>query len=369
MKVSKLKPKRMSNDNKKLYLFIGGFLAIALFVVGGFFAMNQFKDKDTDAIPVSKEVDKDNVDVPVDEGENKEEQDVNTSDSRPFAVMINNISTARPYQSGLQDAYIIYELIAEGGITRFLALFKDQSTARIGTVRSARHYYLDYVLENDAYFVHWGWSPQAQEDISSLKINNINGLTYSTKYFWTDTSLNVSVEHTRFTSMEKLNTAVDQLGYRKKTNKDSLLKYSNDSVDLNAINGAKKADKVNIQYSKNTTTNYSYDSENKVYYRSVNNKAHVDYVTKDQYYFKNIIVYQVKNTGIDSDDKGRQELSNIGSGTGYYISEGVAVPIKWEKKSRDAQTKYTLENGEELVVNKGNTFIQIQPKGMSLDIS
>ena len=75
--------------------------------------------------------------------------DVN-SNSRPIAVMINNKAEARSVQSGLQDAYIVYEMIVEGGITRMMAVFKDKETARIGSVRSVRSYYLDYALENDA---------------------------------------------------------------------------------------------------------------------------------------------------------------------------------------------------------------------------
>ena len=82
--------------------------------------------------------------------------DVN-SKSRPIAVSINNNHAAWP-QAGLQDAYLSYELIAEGGITRILAFFKDTNTEKIGSVRSARHYFLDYVLENDAIFVHYGLS-------------------------------------------------------------------------------------------------------------------------------------------------------------------------------------------------------------------
>ena len=97
------------------------------------------------------------------------------SKSRPYAVMINNVGVARQYQSGLQDAYIIYEMIVEGGITRYLALYKDANVDRIGTVRSARHYYLDYVLENDAIYVHWGGSEFAYSDISKLGINDVDG--------------------------------------------------------------------------------------------------------------------------------------------------------------------------------------------------
>ena len=68
------------------------------------------------------------------------------STSRPYAVMINNLGAARPYHTGLQDAYLVYEIVVEGGITRYLALFKDKTNEVVGNVRSARHYYIDYVL-------------------------------------------------------------------------------------------------------------------------------------------------------------------------------------------------------------------------------
>ena len=91
------------------------------------------------------------------------------SKTRPYAVMINNNHAAWP-QCGVQDAYLVYEIIAEGGITRMMALYKDQDTAKIGSIRSARHYFIDYVEENDAIFVHWGGSPQAYSRISSSRI-------------------------------------------------------------------------------------------------------------------------------------------------------------------------------------------------------
>ena len=104
-----------------------------------------------------------------------------SSNTRPYAVMINNHPSARQNHAGLQDAYLIYEMIVEGGMTRYMAVFKDKDTAKIGSVRSSRHYFLDYAMENDAMYVHWGWSPQAQSDISTYGINNINGLKYEGK--------------------------------------------------------------------------------------------------------------------------------------------------------------------------------------------
>ncbi len=291
------------------------------------------------------------------------------SPSRPIAVMINNISVARPYQSGLQDAYLVYEMIVEGGITRMLAVFKDADTARIGTIRSSRPYYLDYVLENDAIYVHWGYSEQAYSDINKLHINNVNGLVYGNTYFWKDKSLKVSTEHTAYSSMELINKAIEKLKYRSTTDASPLLNYSVDELDYSNIEGVIPAQQVDIKYSSSATTSYTYDTDTKTYKRSVNGKSHTDYVTKKQYTAKNIITYQVKNTTIPGDVKGRQTLSNIGTGSGYYISNGYAIPITWEKKSREAKTIYKLKDGTELKVNDGNTYIQIQPTGQSLTIT
>lgn len=285
------------------------------------------------------------------------------SNSRPYAVMINNLGVARPLQSGLQDAYIIYEIIVEGGLTRYMALFMDQNTERIGSIRSARHYFLDYALENDAIYVHHGQSPQAQSDFKKLGVDRIEATPSKTG--WRDRTLNVSSEHTLFTSIEKLNNGLS--GKRTEREKDLLLNYSADEINLS--NNAQTANKISIKYSSSVTSSYEYDNELKVYKRFVNGKAHTDYVTEKQYTFKNIIAYEVENTTIAGDDKGRQTLNNIGSGNGYYITNGQAVPITWEKTSRNAQTVYKLLDGKEITVNDGNTFIQIIPKGKTVEIS
>ncbi len=290
------------------------------------------------------------------------------TESRPFAVMINNAPAARPVQSGLQDAYIVYEIIVEGGITRYMALFLDQNTARIGSIRSSRHYFLDYALENDAIYVHCGYSPQARADFSKLGVDRIEAGTSSNS--WRDKELRsqgYAYEHTLFTSIEKLNNNVGKK--RTKRNNDLLLNYTVDEVDLSKMENAKPANEVLIKYSNVNKTGYTYDAENKVYKRTVNGKEHVDYVTKNQYTVKNIITYQVKNTTIEGGGKGRQTIDNIGSGTGYYITDGYAVPITWTKPSRKSQTVYKYTNGEEIKFNDGNTFIQIQPTNQELTIN
>jgi hypothetical protein len=285
------------------------------------------------------------------------------STSRAIAVSINNHHSAWPH-SGLQDAFLCYELIAEGGITRILAFYKDSDVSKIGSVRSVRHYFLDYVLENDAIIVHYGFSPQAKKDIKELKIDNINGI-YDSKSFYRDKSLNRKLEHTAFTDMDRINTAIIKNKYRT-TSDVQLLDYSSDEVkmdDESKIN----ANKITINYSNYQTTSYEYDVENKNYKLIMNNKIQYDLVTKKEYTVKNIITYQLKNTSLN-DSKGRQDLQNIGEGFGYYITNGQAIKIKWIKDSRNSQTRYYKLDGTKLIVNDGNTWIHIQPKNKLLKI-
>ena len=292
------------------------------------------------------------------------------SNSRTIAVQINNHNQARPNHAGLNDAYIVYEAIVEGGITRMLALFKDKDTEKIGSVRSARPYFIDYVLENDAIYVHYGFSEKAKNEIASLGINNINGLYDNA--FWRDRSLNVDYEHTAYTNMENIKNMISSKGYRTTTDKRTLLNYSVDEIDIkeektNTLEDGTKetivsnnASKVIIPYSYYMTVRYDYDSELKMYKRFTNGVAHTDSITKEQYAFKNIIVALVKNY-TTTEGSGRQALENIGTGSGYYITNGNYKKISWHKDSREIQTVYKYEDGSEIKVNDGNTFIQIVP--------
>lgn len=300
--------------------------------------------------------------------EKKEVQIVDlNSNERPIAVMINTHKDARP-QAGLSDAYMVYEIMVEGGITRMMALYtQDFTEEKIGAIRSSRHNYLDYVLENDAIYIHWGGSPQAYSDLSSLKITHIDGITYGNKYFVTDKTLKRAIEHTRFTSTELIKKGIEDLKLKTTTDKGYLLNYTADKVNLSEKDGSSKANNITLKYSKYQTVSYEYNSEEEVYYRFMSGDAHTDLVTKEQYHFKNIIAYSVKYNTID--DYGRQDLENIGEGEGVYITNGYSIPIKWIKKDRSSKTVYTYLDGTEIDVSDGNTFIQIYPTTGKLTIS
>ena len=140
----------------------------------------------------------------------------------------------------------------------------------------------------------------------------------------------------------------------------------NNIARTESIEDAIKADTVFMKYSYYTTTSYEYDSEKKVYKRYMSDTPHVDAVTGDQYTFKNIIITPIETHTYDS--YGRLELDNIGSGEGYFITLGYAIPITWSKDSRSSQTVYKNMDGEEIKVNDGNTFIQITPPSEDIKI-
>lgn len=287
--------------------------------------------------------------------EEKEVQIFN-GNSRPIAVMIDNVGDARP-QAGLNDAYIVYEIIVEGNLTRLMALYKDVELDKIGPIRSSRHYFLDYALENDAIYVHFGWSPKAQSDISSLKVNNINGMAESSKSFWR--VRDKRAPHNAVTSTEKILEIAKRKGYKTTSEKESVLNYVTEDVEL--TEGISATD-ITIPYSSSYKVTYKYNEETKRYTRGYNKTTQKDWDTKELVTTKNIIITFAKNTTLkDGTSKGRQNLLNIGTFDGYYITNGKAIKIKCYKSSRKEQTVYKDLEGNEIEVNDGNTFIQIVP--------
>ncbi len=286
------------------------------------------------------------------------------TDTRPIALMIDNERAARP-QLGLEDAYTVYEIIVEGGMTRFMALFKEHDLEKVGPVRSSRHYFLDYALEHGAIYAHAGWSPQASRDIRKLGVENINGvLGTDGKIFWRDKTYD-NTWHNLYTGLDKIHEmAVSTKKYSDKTQVKHLGYYKEDT-DLES---EKTADKISLPYSDMYSVSYEYDGENKVYKRFVDGKEHLNQAD-ECLTAKNIIIYKVQNYTLnDGENKGRQDLKNIGSGDGYYITNGKVIDIKWHKESRTAKTVYTKADGTELVLNPGNTFIQIMPVNAGITV-
>lgn len=288
--------------------------------------------------------------------EEEKKVQIYSGNDRPIAVMIDNHKSAWP-QAGLNDAYLVYEIIVEGGETRVMPVFKGVNLEKIGPIRSSRHYFLDYALENSAIYVHYGWSPQAESDIKKLKVNNINGISQSAKDFWR--VKDKKSPHNAVTSTKNILQMAGDKGYKTQSNEKSVLNYQVDEVNLEE---GKSASRVVIPYSTSNVVSYTYDETTKRYTRYSKNTKQTDWTTKKDITTKNIIITFASNYALnDGENKDRQGLKNIGTLKGYYITNGKAIEITCSKSSRTAKTVYKDLQGNEIKVNDGNTFIQICP--------
>ncbi len=286
----------------------------------------------------------------------------NEAEKRPVAVMVDNDNKDAWPHAGLQDAYLIYEVPVEGGATRLMALFNEQSTEKIGPVRSSRHYFLDYALEHDAIYTHFGYSPRAMADIPALGVNNINGVLGSdSAAYWRENKY-VGDYHSAFTSMEKIGAMVEKKGYRTDREKAPLV-FSEHAKE---IEGGTPATDITIRYSGGYRSGFLYNAEAGTYGKYMNGNVHA-LQGGASFAVKNIVVMTVKSYPL-GDGSARINIDTVGSGKGQYITMGKAMPITWEKSSRSGKTVWKDEKGAEIALNPGQTFVMLVPSGIDVSV-
>lgn len=291
---------------------------------------------------------------------------------RPIAFMIDNNTNAQP-QASINKAYVVYEIIVEGNETRLMAVFKGAEADSVGPIRSARHYFLDYAMENDVIYAHLGMSPQAESDFDKFNIDHINGQVYDTGKARTDSSRYWRVKHKKaphnaYTNIESILSIAKEKKFRTLSTKKSVLNYVANEVNLDTENTI-VATKVTIPYSSSHKVQYIYDEESGRYTRWSKGKKMSDETTNEDITTKNIIVTFAENYTLDDgENKGRQDVVTVGELDGYYITNGKAIKIKCIKNSRKEQTVYKDLNGKEIEVNDGNTFINVCPINANVTI-
>lgn len=281
---------------------------------------------------------------------------------RPFAVMINNIEYASRFHSALSKASILYEAKVEGGITRLMAIFENpKNIEKLGSVRSARHYYVSVASEYDAVFVHFGHTHFALDKIAKLGVDNISGLSgYGGTVFYRDNS--ISAPHNAFASSDGLERGMKALKYRKnyKDGYEGHYKFYDEDTDLT---DGKDAHKVVVKFSGYTAPYFVYDAEKKVYKRYQYGREHMDTANNKQLTFKNLIIQNVDDEPIvpgHAKDYRTINFTNA-TGKGKYITNGKAINITWKKKESEKFMKYYYEDGSELVINPGKTYVALLP--------
>lgn len=277
----------------------------------------------------------------------------NDKDHGVFAAMIDNLPEARP-QSGLSRASLVYEAIAEGNITRFLAVFSlNETVDKIGPIRSARPYYINFAREFACPYLHIGGSPAALDEISRSYKFDLNEMARG-QYFWRDKTH--YAPHNVYSSSVLVNQAIAKYQWDVKNNFDSFA-YKDDALE--AKRGA--VSKIQLDFnSPDFLAEWRFDKEKNDYARWTGGKIHAD-ADGVEVRAKNIIVIPSKYVTLDS--YGRQRIDKVESGTGaaYIFRDGEVMAGKWLKANKDSRRKFFDNNDKEISFNAGTTWIEVLP--------
>ena len=285
--------------------------------------------------------------------------------NRPVIAMLDNHTEAQPH-CGNSQADILYEVLVEGSITRMMGVFSDiNAVSKLGPVRSIRPYYLDLALSYDALICHAGGSDAAYSRISAERLNNIDGVRGSYKFypFYRDPNrLYHGVEHALFTTGPNVLTTVAEKGYRTGLNSpetyDSGLKFSRDACPAE---GEDAASVTVTFYPGYKTTDFRYDADTGRYAMRQFGVNYTDGNTGETVSFENLIVFSAEGYVLDSYGRRSFVLVNT-TGKGYYANGGKLIPITWSRGANSGPFHYYREDGTELSVSPGHTYIGIIPR-------
>ena len=277
--------------------------------------------------------------------------------NRPVAVTINNVYLAQKIQTGVGHADVVFETEVEGGITRLLAFFQNptKEIAQIGSVRSVRVVFAELVASMDALLIYHGTGKYAGERMSQLGIKKI-GL--NTNNYGKRIPNGLDWEHTLYTNGENLEAALDNTGYGQGGIEEPWLNFSDEEITPSLVASTKATAKFNATYN----TCFIYDSANKTYQRGTNNSPFIDYVTGETENFKNVFVLQ---TTMRYYSDGKMRDIDLDGGKGYYVTNGGYQEITWSKSGDYSPIKFKDMEGNELAVNKGNSYICIMNQSTS----
>lgn len=281
---------------------------------------------------------------------------------RPVAVMINNVEPALP-QYGITQADVIFELPVEGDLTRLMALYADYTKMPdICAIRSCRYYYPAIAKGFDAFYVHWGIDKTVINYVNSLKMDVYDGLSNAGGLFARDNErrkAGYDLEHTGYFKGTQFASVVEKSGKRlnlKDSKTDTAFRFCDVGTTVEPTGEACNTLKVSFGSARATLT---YNPEKGIYFKDINGHAHVDGRTGEQLSFTNVFVLE---TSISvRDPAGHKQLNWAGSSNakGYYISNGKIQPIRWSKANGNEESylKFYDESGEELVINRGKSYI------------
>ncbi len=297
--------------------------------------------------------------------------------ARPFAVSMNNSKPAMPHH-GIGAADIVYETLIEGE-TRCMGLFynlRPETAETIGTIRSARYYFVQFAQAYDAIFVHNGASSQspigAKEYFASTGWEHLDAISTpgANKYYYRDRTDKYKYEHTLFIRPQGiLSLAADRKLETLRTEPlDCGMTFDDDTVIVGQ-SGQKitawfnLSGKPSAKWHKSTT--FTYNKEDKLYYAAQYGSDFIDGNTGETIAFRNVLVLR---TAIRTTESSLMEIAATGSGTGYFACNGQVVEINWSREKATDPFTYTLANGQPVTFGVGKTYVAVVPNKATVEI-
>ncbi len=287
---------------------------------------------------------------------------------RPVAIMINNHKDGVP-QIGIQSADLFYEMPVEGGITRMMAVFTDVSTVpEIGTLRSARHDFIDVAGGLDAILVHIGASYAANDQFSRQKYNHIDLHVFPDSY-WRDEAWrhDRGYEHSVKTTGEMLLAAITKKEFRMTVREGQKTAFNFRATDDFAATGSDVAVNVTIPFSNYCTAYFYYTPATRLYSKGEYGTDQIDLATGEAIQFTNVFLLVTKVSHYKSDAVLKE--IDLSKGQGYYITGGKSQVINWAKGETNNSFVFTDVNGAELQVNAGKSYIGVVPTSVDIAIT
>lgn len=278
---------------------------------------------------------------------------------RPLAIMINNAPAARP-QSGLIDADVVYEVLAEGGVTRLVSLYQSKTdNAKIGPIRSIRPYMIDLGESYHAVTVHAGASNDAYAILQAKRKDDLDEISNAGSYFWRDKSR--KAPHNLYSNVETLLEGTSKRGYETEAERTLGYVFYPENEGPSTV---EKASTVEIKFQLDSyRVGYEFDAATGVYKRSINEKPHNDLESGEQLTAANVVVMGADHRVLD--DIGRLQVGLTLGGEAVLFQQGHVVRARWIREDNDI-IRFVKDN-QEVPMVPGQTYIHIVPNAPDFD--
>jgi len=283
------------------------------------------------------------------------------SKSRPLAIMVENHSDARP-QSGLGDADIVYEALAEGGITRFLALYQSREADWIGPVRSAREYYAQIADEWGALYAHVGGSNEVIAQINKGEYKNLDDANEYYNFDFFPRRKDKYEPHHIFTSTEKLRQLIEFHQFSNIANFQPWSFKDDEPATTSVVSN------ISIDFSRpGYEVGWEYDSASNAYKRLQYFQPHIDESSGRQIMAKNIVIQIVDVTPVPRDPLLSVDVDLTSGGRAMVFMDGKVIESVWKKESY--RTRFYDSSNFEIKFNRGPIWVELVPKEKQIGLT